>query len=60
MPYKVRPAVIGCAIRPAIVGRERLGWQALFPALVDQEPPAPRRVVVESEVMEWACESSQV
>ncbi len=23
MPYRVRPAVIGCAIRPAIAGRDR-------------------------------------
>jgi alpha-methylacyl-CoA racemase len=35
------------------------GWQALFPARIDHEPPALRRAAIESEVMQWACESNQ-
>lgn len=34
------------------------GWQALFPALVDAEPPAPRSPPSEAGVMRWGCESN--
>jgi crotonobetainyl-CoA:carnitine CoA-transferase CaiB-like acyl-CoA transferase len=33
--------------------------QALFPALIDGEPPALRQPLTEAGVMRWACESSQ-
>lgn len=33
--------------------------QALFPALIDGEPPALRQPLTETGVMRWACESSQ-
>jgi crotonobetainyl-CoA:carnitine CoA-transferase CaiB-like acyl-CoA transferase len=33
-------------------------WQALFPALVDAEPPASRPLPIQTGVMRWACESS--
>jgi hypothetical protein len=36
------------------------GLQALFPALIDGEPPAPRQPLTEAGVMRWGCESSQV
>lgn len=35
------------------------GWQALFPARVDNKTPALRPAAVESEVTGWACVSSQ-
>jgi alpha-methylacyl-CoA racemase len=33
--------------------------QALFPALIDGEPPALRQPLTEAGVMRWGCESSQ-
>jgi alpha-methylacyl-CoA racemase len=35
------------------------GLQALFPALIDGEPPALRQPLTEAGVMRWGCESSQ-
>jgi crotonobetainyl-CoA:carnitine CoA-transferase CaiB-like acyl-CoA transferase len=34
------------------------GLQALFPALIDAEPPAPRSSLSEAGVMRWGCESN--
>ena len=34
------------------------GWQALFPALIDAEPPAPRSPPSQAGVMRWGCESN--
>jgi crotonobetainyl-CoA:carnitine CoA-transferase CaiB-like acyl-CoA transferase len=33
--------------------------QALFPALIDGEPPALRQPLTEVGVIRWGCESSQ-
>ena len=33
--------------------------QALFPALIDGEPPALRQRLTEAGVVRWGCESSQ-
>jgi crotonobetainyl-CoA:carnitine CoA-transferase CaiB-like acyl-CoA transferase len=35
------------------------GWQAMFPARIDDEPPVLRQAAIESEVMQWACASNQ-
>jgi alpha-methylacyl-CoA racemase len=35
------------------------GLQALFPAWIDGEPPAPRQPLIETGGSRWACESSQ-
>jgi len=43
-----------------LVRRVRDGeLQALFPALIDGEPPALRQPLTEAGVMRWGCESSQ-
>jgi alpha-methylacyl-CoA racemase len=42
-----------------LVRRGVQGWQASFPARIDREPPPLRQAAIESEVMQWACESSQ-
>ena len=41
-----------------VVRRAGGGWQALFPALIDAEPPALRPPLTEAGVMRWGCESS--
>lgn len=41
-----------------LVRRAPNGWQALFPAIVDGEPPALRRNLNETGVPRWRCESS--
>jgi crotonobetainyl-CoA:carnitine CoA-transferase CaiB-like acyl-CoA transferase len=44
--------------RRGVIRRAARGWQALFPALIDAEPPAPRLPLTEAGVMRWGCESS--
>jgi crotonobetainyl-CoA:carnitine CoA-transferase CaiB-like acyl-CoA transferase len=46
------------AARGVIRRAPRGGWQALFPALIDAEPPAPRSPPSEAGVMRWGCESN--
>jgi crotonobetainyl-CoA:carnitine CoA-transferase CaiB-like acyl-CoA transferase len=44
--------------RRGVVRRAAGGWQALFPALLDGEPPTLRPPLTEAGVMRWGCESS--
>jgi crotonobetainyl-CoA:carnitine CoA-transferase CaiB-like acyl-CoA transferase len=49
-PHHVQRGVV----RRATDGR----LQALFPAVIDAEPPAPRPPLTKAGVLQWVCESS--